>query len=80
MMYTSAATIFDAHAADYDASRRRLIPPYDRFYDTAVDAVALSTSTPQRVLDLGAGTGLLSAKVAAAYPTAELTVEESEPR
>ncbi len=79
MTHTDAPTIFDAHAADYDASRRRLIPPYDRFYDTAVEAVALSTTSPQRVLDLGAGTGLLSAKVAAAYPTAELHMLDAAP-
>jgi tRNA (cmo5U34)-methyltransferase len=79
MMHTSAAQIFDAHAVDYDASRRRLIPPYDRFYDTAVEAIALSTTAPRRVLDLGAGTGLLSAKVAAAYPTAELHMLDAAP-
>ncbi len=65
---------FDTFAPDYDASRRRLIPPFDVFYGTAVQALALGVSAPRRILDLGAGTGLLSAFVRAAYPSAELTL------
>jgi tRNA (cmo5U34)-methyltransferase len=65
---------FDAFATDYDASRRRLIPAFDAFYGTAVQALALGVSEPRRILDLGAGTGLLSAFVRAAYPPAELTL------
>src|SRR5262249_4473093 len=81
IMHSNAPTIFDAHAADYDASRRRLIPPYDRFYDTAVEAVALSSvgAAPARVLALVAGPALLSAKVATAYPTAELHLFDAAP-
>src|SRR3954451_18188651 len=61
---------FNAHAGTYNADRRRLIPPFDSFYGTAVDALV----TPKTVLDLGAGTGLLSRFVRAAYPDAELTL------
>src|SRR5206468_1264828 len=67
-----ASSVFDSHASDYDAARRRLIPPYDAFYGTAVDAVALSGRSPERILDLGAGTGLLAARLRAAYPGAHL--------
>ena len=53
-------TTFARHAAGYDDPRRRLIPPFDAFYGTAVDALGLAARPPRRVLDLGAGTGLLS--------------------
>lgn len=61
-----AAAAFSAHAAQYTALRRRLVPDFDAFYGIAVDALA--PVRPAWVLDLGAGTGLLSAHVLAAYP------------
>jgi tRNA (cmo5U34)-methyltransferase len=76
---TDAPSIFDRHAAGYDAARRRLIPPFDAFYGTAVDALALLDRLPRRILDLGAGTGLLSRAVAAAYPDAALTLLDGAP-
>lgn len=44
---------------EYDASIRRFIPGYDDMIRTAADAVA--AVSPRHVLDLGAGTGALSA-------------------
>lgn len=70
----AAATVFNAHAESYDAPRRRLLPCFDRFYETAVAAAGLGPGAPERILDLGAGTGMLSARLRAAYPTAELTL------
>ena len=75
----SAPATFDAHAAAYEAPRRRLIPPFDAFYGTAVDALTMLPAPPRRVLDLGAGTGLLSARVAAAYPDAEYVLVDGAP-
>jgi tRNA (cmo5U34)-methyltransferase len=66
--------IFNAHAADYDRARSRLIPPFERFYRTATEALDLCQPSPERVLDLGAGTGLLSSFVRSAFPAAELTL------
>ena len=71
-MPTAAAT-FDAHAGDYDDARRRLIPPFEAFYGTAVEAVGLA-GEPRRILDLGAGTGLLASRLRRAFPAAELTL------
>jgi len=71
---TNAAQIFQAQAATYDAPRRRLIPPFDAFYGAAVDALALAGPDVRRVLDLGAGTGLLAGFVHAAHPAARLTL------
>ena len=76
---TNAPATFDAHAADYEAPRRRLIPPFDAFYGTAVDALTLLGRPPRRVLDLGAGTGMLAARVAAAHPEAELVLTDGAP-
>ena len=78
-MSDSAPQIFDRHVADYDAQRRRLIPPFDAFYGTAVGALGLIAGPPKRILDLGAGTGLLSRMVAAAQPQARLTLLDGSP-
>lgn len=75
MTHTDAtATVFNAHAESYNAPRRRLLPCFDRFYETAVTAAGLGAGTPERILDLGAGTGMLSARLRAAYPAANLTL------
>lgn len=76
---SDAAAFFDAQAERYEAPRRRLVPPFDAFYGTAVDALELIGAPPKRVLDLGAGTGMLSARVAAAHPAAELTLLDGAP-
>ena len=67
-----ATAVFSAYARDYDAPRRRLIPVFDAFYGAAVDALSLTSGPVRRVLDLGAGTGLLSAAVLKACPGAEV--------
>jgi tRNA (cmo5U34)-methyltransferase len=72
---SNVAQVFNAHAGGYDAPRRRLIPPFDDFYGTAVEALGLCA--PRTVLDLGAGTGLLAAHVRAAYPDARLTLTDA---
>ncbi len=48
------------NAATYDVERRRLVPCFDEFYGTAAELVARSCSSSPRILDLGAGTGILS--------------------
>jgi tRNA (cmo5U34)-methyltransferase len=77
---TDAVATFDLHAHHYNAARRRLIPPFQSFYGTAVRAVSLGAAAPRRVLDLGAGTGLLSGFVRAAHPRAELTLIDGSAR
>ena len=71
MSAPASSRAFSAHAPEYTALRRRLVPRFDAFYAAAVDAlVSLSDGAVTRVLDLGAGTGLLSAWVGEAYPAA----------
>jgi tRNA (cmo5U34)-methyltransferase len=71
---TESISVFAAHAADYDAQRRRLVPCFDELYGTAVELIGLRGGPVRRVLDLGAGTGLLSAVVLARHPDAELVL------
>ena len=78
-MTNTATQTFDAHADGYDAVRRRLVPPFDAFYGTAVGALELVTGPVGRVLDLGAGTGLLAARVLAARPAAEIVLLDGAP-
>ncbi len=67
-------SVFAEHANDYDAQRRRLVPSFDLFYGTAVDVLALRGGPIERVLDLGAGTGLMSRAVLERYPHAEVVL------
>jgi tRNA (cmo5U34)-methyltransferase len=71
MSVPAAAAAFSAHASEYTALRRRLVPDLDVYYGAAVRGVGLAFGSIGRVLDLGAGTGLLSAAVADAYPEAK---------
>jgi len=66
--------LFDATAKTYDLTRRQLVPCFDEFYRTAFDLIPFAPDAVIRVVDLGAGTGLLSALVAAAFPHATLTL------
>jgi tRNA (cmo5U34)-methyltransferase len=73
--------LFDAVAAEYDEPRRRLVPCFDDFYGTAVAATAavLREVAAPRVLDLGAGTGLLAGLIARAVPGTELILVDAAP-
>jgi tRNA (cmo5U34)-methyltransferase len=77
---SAAAEAFSAHAPQYSAQRARLVPDLDAFYGAAVDTLALIDPAPRRILDLGAGTGLLSARVREAFPDARLELlDASQP-
>lgn len=62
------------NASEFDLSRRRLIPCYDLFYSTAAELAARSMTgiASPAILDLGAGTGLLSEFVMEKVGSAEL--------
>lgn len=62
--------LFDAGALEYDAGRRRVIFCFDTFYGTLLDLVPFSPTDRFAFLDLGAGTGLVSALILARFPQA----------
>lgn len=67
-------TLFDAAAPDYDGARRVLVPGFDGFYGAAVESIPFERDEALRVLDLGAGTGLLSEMVAGRFPNSRVTL------
>src|SRR5690242_877501 len=66
--------LFDRAAQRYDQARRQLVPCFDDLYSVALALLPADRSRRLRILDIGAGTGLLSAFIAAMYPNAELTL------
>ena len=65
---------FDGAAPGYDRGCLRSMPDPDGFYGAVVEGLPFGRDEELRVLDLGAGTGLLSAKVAEKFPAAEITL------
>jgi tRNA (cmo5U34)-methyltransferase len=66
--------MFGQAAWDYDRARRQLVPGLDRFYGAVLESVPFGSEEEIRVLDLGAGTGLLSAMVAGRFPRSRVTL------
>ena len=65
---------FAASAEVYDRTRRQLVPCFDEFYRVAVELVPFPRDGVLDVVELGAGTGLLSAFLADAFPRAPFTL------
>ncbi len=51
---------FNLIAKEYDANRKKFIPCFDDFYESTTKLITSNIDAPKRVLDLGAGTGLLT--------------------
>ncbi|MFD0960126.1 class I SAM-dependent methyltransferase [Paenibacillus chungangensis] len=64
---------FNEVAKHYDEQRRGLIPCFDDFYGAAVRWTIVESESPA-ILDLGAGTGLLSALMLRQLPQARMTL------
>ena len=68
------------NASEYDLPRKRLIPCFDLFYSTAAELVAATVKiNSPAILDLGAGTGILSEFVAQKTPPVSLTLLDESP-
>ena len=64
---------FNKFAQEYDAQREYVIPQMREYYGAAV--WAMDTAAPEpAILDIGAGTGLLSAFLLERFPNARLTL------
>jgi tRNA (cmo5U34)-methyltransferase len=66
-------------AGEYDVAIRRFIPFYDEMLATGVELLAALAPPDARVLDLGGGTGALSAAVLAGLPEARVTLIDVDP-
>ena len=76
----TVARAFDAIATGYDEARRRLVPCFDGLYGAVLELVAESRAPAHaRMLDLGAGTGLLAAMIRAAHPGTLVTLVDAAP-
>ena len=51
---------FNRVASEYDKNRKRFIPCYDDFYINSTEFISSNITKPSSIIDLGAGTGLLS--------------------
>ena len=72
-------TQFNLVAEEYDANRRKFIPCFDDYYESTTRFIAAGIDEPKRILDLGAGTGLLSYYWYQHFPKAEyVLVDVSE--
>jgi tRNA (cmo5U34)-methyltransferase len=68
--------LFGEGAGGYDRARRQLVPCFDEFYGAVMELVPMDRGEAFRVLDLGAGTGLLGAMVGRAFPEAEVAMAD----
>ena len=64
---------FNPIAAQYDAQREHIIPEMKQYYGAAVWAAEAPGPAPA-ILDIGAGTGLLSAMILQKFPGARMTL------
>jgi len=81
-MSSSAIAQFDAYARDYDGPRHRLVPDLNAYYGSVADVLSFDYASADefRVLDLGAGTGLLSAMVAPRFLRARFVLADGAPQ
>jgi tRNA (cmo5U34)-methyltransferase len=64
---------FDQIANQYDEGRKALIPCYQQFYQVITE-LAQTHSVKPAIVDLGAGTGILSAMLLQKFPGASFTL------
>lgn len=62
---------FNLIAEEYDSGRKKFIPCFDDFYKTTTELITSNIKEPQRIIDLGTGTGLLTSFWYRKFPNAE---------
>ncbi len=68
--------LFDACATNYEVNRPKLVPDFDLFYGALVEAIPFSKNARLKVLDLGTGTGLLTAMLYKRFPNAKFLITD----
>lgn len=64
---------FNENARHYDSQRKKIIPCFDDFYSIASSIAETNLKNPN-ILDIGAGTGLLSSFILDKFPGANITL------
>lgn len=64
---------FDSEAVSFDENIVRLIPYYESMVDALVSSLPFGTDDAFSFLDLGCGTGTVSARILRAFPRARVT-------
>ncbi len=67
---------FNLIAKEYDVNRRKFIPCFEDYYVSSTDFIASNIPAPKRILDLGAGTGLLSFYWHRRFPKSEYVLTD----
>jgi tRNA (cmo5U34)-methyltransferase len=70
----SVKKLFDQGVDRYDRQRRKVIPCFNDFYQTVIDLIPFDTSQSFQLLDLGAGTGLLTDFIVKTFSNATATL------
>ncbi len=70
---------FNQVAPDYDAWVRQALPAYDELFRVALELIRFPPDYPVAFADLGAGTGLFSARVLKAFPNSVATLYDAAP-
>lgn len=77
MRANNTRTVFDTTASTYDRDRMKLIPGHEAFYTSALQLIPAEA---QRIVELGAGSGLFSEMLRTAFPSAHLElIDFSQP-
>ena len=72
MEYDEVKNAFDNAADSYDSKRKEIIPHMDVYYQTAVE-LTKDYENP-KILDLGAGTGILTKMLYNLHPDSRITL------
>jgi tRNA (cmo5U34)-methyltransferase len=64
---------FENEAPEFDSIILKLIPHYPAMFRALVDAMPFDKSATLRIIDLGCGTGTISAQIMEAFPNAQIT-------
>ena len=76
MSKINIAKLFDEAAQSYDATRKKYIPCISDFYGVLIERIPFSSRDEFALLDLGAGTGLLTSMIKKAFPHAHFTLAD----
>ncbi|MEX2283762.1 MAG: class I SAM-dependent methyltransferase [Gemmatimonadota bacterium] len=75
----SVATHLSIRVDEYDSRIRTFVPGYEHLIATAAETLGLLDASSPVIIDLGAGTGALSARCLDLLPNAELIAVDSDP-